>query len=287
MTSPSPRLDLDHVGFIVRDLEASSDLLSALGFTPTTRADHTRTDASGAAVSAGSSQRSIVLDNGYIEIMQITDPRAGHQLAPAPAVRHGLHILAFGTDDAESCRRTRAHAGLEVGPVLRWARPVREIGLQGTARFAYFGADWRPTDPSYLCWVEHLTPELVRSPELLRHENGARRLTGLAYRGPGAEARLWIDRLRAAGARPSTEDPGSGVLTTGNAWLRVEIDETATSVLPVALELEFRDVARLRDRCARLGVAFETGATGETLVDLRSQLGVEWICREAGDTAVG
>ena len=91
---------LDHVGYIVRDLDASAELVRQLGFVLTARADHTRTDAQGRSVPAGSSQHSIMLHSGYVELMQITDPHAGHQLASAPLQRHGLHILAFGTGDA-------------------------------------------------------------------------------------------------------------------------------------------------------------------------------------------
>ena len=68
---------LDHVGFIVVDLEAASRMLGQLGFRLTARADHTRTDASGRSVPAGSSQRSAMFRRGYVELMQITDPDAG------------------------------------------------------------------------------------------------------------------------------------------------------------------------------------------------------------------
>lgn len=279
--SAGPSVCLDHVGFIVRDLDATCDFLARLGFTLTLRADHTRTDEAGDLVSAGSSQRSIMLSNGYLELMQITDPQAGHQLAAAPSVRHGLHIVAFGTDDAAECRDTCVGTGLKAGPVMHWSRPVNEAGLQGTARFSYFGAEWSALDPSYLCWVEHLTPGLMRSPQLLRHENGAAALTGIHYRGPRLQAEAWIARLRAAGANLASERGESALLSLPNALVRVDFDENLPAVFPRALVLEFSDLAWLRARCRERGVHFGERARGTLDLDLAQELGLHWICRPA------
>ena len=92
----SDTVDLDHIGFIVPELAAARVLFEGLGFTLTGRADHTRRDAEGRVVPAGSAQHSVMFDTGYIELMQITDPLAGHQLTPAMRERFGLHVLALG-----------------------------------------------------------------------------------------------------------------------------------------------------------------------------------------------
>ena len=179
-------VDLDHIGFIVPDLAAGRGLFEGLGFTLTARADHTRRDAEGRVVPAGSAQHSVMFDIGYIELMQITDPLAGHQLTPAMRERFGLHVLALGTADAAACHAARQQAGLPVGAVMDWSRPVSTPERSGLARFLYFDTRWSPGDPSYVCWVQHATPELVRSPSLLRHANGATALRGLRYAGPSA-----------------------------------------------------------------------------------------------------
>lgn len=272
-------LHLDHVGFIVRDLDATSDFMARLGFAQTSRANHTRTDESGELVSAGSAQRSIMLRSGYIELMQITDPAAGHQLAAAPALRFGLHVLAFGTPDAAACHRVCEERGVPVGPVLRWARPVNEAGLLGLARFAYFGAAWEPRDPSYLCWVEHRTPELLRSPELLRHDNGALRLAGIHYLGPRNAGEAWIARLSAVGAAVTAARADGADLVLPDARLRVTFDDRRTAVLPTALVLEFADCTWIRARCLELGLALRDLERGAFELDLVQQLGLHWICR--------
>lgn len=278
-------IHLDHVGFIVRDLDATCDFMARLGFAQTARADHTRTNESGELVSAGSAQRSIMLRSGYIEMMQITDPAAGHQLAAAPALRFGLHVLAFGTPDAEACHRVCEGRGVPAGPVLRWARPVNETGLLGLARFAYFGAAWEPWDPSYLCWVEHRTPELLRSPQLLRHDNGALGLAGIHYRGPHAAGEAWIARLSAAGVAVIAARADGVDLGLPNASIRVEFDERRTAVLPTALVLEFADCTWLRARCLELGLALRDMERGAFELDLVQQLGLHWICRPAAAPA--
>lgn len=273
----------DHVGFIVPDLAAASQLMAQIGFTQTLRADHTRTDEQGQLVSAGSSQHSIMLERGYIELMQITDPTKGHQLAPATSVRFGLHILALGTANATDCHALCQSRGVSVGPLLRWSRPVNETGASGVAQFAYFGSAWTPQDPSYVCWVQHITPELMRLPPLLRHGNGALALVGVQYRGPWQLAQRWCDQLLAAGATLRTAPPGRQefALQLPNALITIALDETLPSVVPHALVLEFSDCTVLTANCARLGIPVQKWVDGTLAVDLTPTLGMFLICRGA------
>ena len=274
-------ITLDHVGFIVRDLDATCDLMAQLGFTQTARANHTRTNEQGQLVSAGSSQRSIMLRNGYVELMQITDPTAGHQLASAPSARFGLHILAFGTNDAAQCHSLCVRNGIEAGPVLNWARPVNEVGVQGLAQFAYFGAAWTSSDPAYLCWVQHRTPQLMRSEQLVNHDNGALALVEVHFLGARQQAGPWVARLLAAGARAIQVRPDGVVLSLPNALLRVDFDAQGGRMRPSGLVFEFSDPAWLRARCVQLGIALRELADGAFDVDLVAQLGLRWICRLA------
>ena len=274
-------ITLDHVGFIVRDLDATCYFLAQLGFTQTARANHTRTNEQGQLVSAGSSQRSIMLRNGYVELMQITDPAAGHQLASAPSERFGLHILAFGTSDATRCHGFRVRNGIRVGPVLNWARAVNEAGVNGLAQFAYFGEAWVASDPAYLCWVEHRTPQLMRSEQLVNHDNGALALVEVHFLGARQQAGPWVARLLAAGARPRQVRADGVVLSLPNAVLRVDFDAQAGPMRPSGLVFEFSDPAWLRARCVQLGLALRELADGAFDVDLEAQLGLHWICRPA------
>ena len=272
-----PVTGLDHAGFIVRDLDRSGALLEQLGFRLTARADHTRTNADGQTVSAGSSQRSVMFRRGYVEIMQITDPAAGHQLTPATRVRHGLHVIALGTDAAALCHAACAARGVQVGPLLDWSRPVRDGATHGTARFCYFDSRWDAHDPSYICWVQHMTPELIRPPGSMDHANGAQALAGVQYRGSKALASAWTRQLTRAGASSSRPRAGGFTVKFGDARFDVEADAGRRTVLPSALVIDGADVSWMRRRCAEVGVATQDGPHGELALDLRAELGLHWV----------
>ena len=264
-------IDLDHVGFIVEDLIAARDLFTDLGFALTQRADHTRTDAQGRTVSAGSSQHSIMLNTGYIELMQITDRQAGHQLTPAIDHRYGLHVLALGTSDALACHAQCARNGLQPRQVMDWSRPVSTPERSGMARFLYFDAPWQVTDPSYVCWVQHVTPELVRSPSLLRHPNGAQALAGLSYGGPATALSAWSKRLQEAGARVGQNEYD---LRLGDSWISLQPRETDAEVLPTALTLSFSSLDELARRADRLQLARLHDSPEKISLDLRQACGL-------------
>lgn len=267
-------VDLDHVGFIVPDLGASRALFEALGFTLTARADHTRRDAQGRVVPAGSSQHSVMFATGYVELMQITDPDAGHQLTPAMRERFGLHVLALGTADAAACHAEREAAGLRVGPVMDWSRAVSTPERSGVARFLYFDTPWEPGAASYLCWVHHATPELVRPPSLLRHANGAASLRGVHYAGPAAALGAWARRLQQAGAGTPTPGPGAAQrLTLGACWIELCLDEAEPSVRPSGLTLGLAEPQALVEAGLRAGLPVRVAADGVS-VDLGKPYGL-------------
>ena len=270
----SDAVDLDHVGFIVPELGAARALFEGLGFMLTARADHTRRDAEGRVVPAGSAQHSVMLDTGYIELMQITDPLAGHQLTPAMRERFGLHVLALGTGDAGACHAARQQAGLPVGAVMDWSRPVSTPERSGLARFLYFDTRWSPGDPSYVCWVQHATPELVRSPSLLRHANGATALRDLRYAGPRAALRAWGRRLVQAGAVAAAGFDGSGRLSLGESWIELVPDEAMARVLPVGLTIAFPSLAPLQAAAQRLGLAAAAEGPDTLSIDLGPGFGL-------------
>lgn len=260
-------IDLDHIGFIVQDLAESRDLFTDLGFTLTQRADHTRTNAQGQKVSAGSSQHSIMLGTGYIELMQITDRQAGHQLTPAIDERYGLHVLALGTGNAQACHQQCA--ALMPGPIMDWSRQVSTPERSGLARFRYFDAPWKASDPSYICWVEQVTPELVRSPSLLKHPNSALALAGLSYSGAEPALKAWAERLQQAGAGPAQ----AGRLSLGPSWIGLEPAVTA-AVLPSRLTLAFSSLKDLSRRADRLQLRRLHDGPEHLSLDLRQSCGL-------------
>lgn len=267
-------IDLDHVGFIVEDLVAARDLFVDLGFTLTDRADHTRTNELGRKVSAGSSQHSIMLDVGYIELMQITDAQAGHQLTPAIGQRYGLHVLALGSTDAPAWHAQCQQNGMAPRAVMDWSRPVSTPERSGMARFLYFDTPWQASDPSYVCWVQHVTPDLVRSPSLLCHPNGARALRALHYEGAADRLTSWAATLLKAGARQGSAQGTASSLTLGPSTVLLEPITERSAVLPSALTLEFSDLSEIDRRADRLQLPRLHAGPERLSLDLRTACGL-------------
>jgi catechol 2,3-dioxygenase-like lactoylglutathione lyase family enzyme len=285
-TVASSAVVLDHIGLIVPDLAAARSLFETLGFTTTPRADHTRTDAQGRIVSAGSSQHSLMFEQGYVELMQITDRHAGHPLSAAPEERFGLHVLAFGVADAAEWHARCRGEGMTIGQVMDWSRPVETPERQGLARFRFFDAPWRPQDPSYLCWVQHLTPELVRTPSLLRHPNGARALAGLGYAGSPQALSGWAQRLRQATGTAAVpgglaDDDGA----SGSPQRRIEcppcpidlqVDAWRARVVPVAMTIAMTSPEVLLAGARSAQLSLEQRGVDAWRIDLQSAAGL-WL----------
>ena len=272
-------LFFDHAGFIVRDLSSCHALLAELGFSLTTRADHTMTNAQGQTVSAGSSQHTIVFEQGYLELMEITNPAAGHQLAAAPTVRYGLHILALGAVDAKATHQNYLEQGQDVGVLRSWSREVREADRQGLARFAFFDAKWTAHDPSYICWVQHLTPSLIRSSRDMFHANSALSVLSIRYAGPVVGNQQWVDRLQGYGIRPLSTNQSTSVLDLGATTIEVGYQQDRAHVAPVGIEIGFRSLHSLRQRCISAGIEYQELPKDSVKVDLRAELGLYLIGR--------
>jgi catechol 2,3-dioxygenase-like lactoylglutathione lyase family enzyme len=168
-------LGLDHTGLAVRDLDAARDTFKALGFTLTPREVLTRPGPDGRPVSTGADNHVFMLERGYQELITITDPGAGHMLLPRLARYWGLHIVILESDDAEADRAAMAGRGIPVSACATWGR---EVPGRGEARFRFFVVAGNEAPECMLGIVQHLTPEKLRTPELLAHRNGAKALVG-------------------------------------------------------------------------------------------------------------
>ena len=268
---------LDHVGLVVPDLADAARDFEALGFTLTDEADHTRTD----GAPAGSVQRSIMMETGYIELQQLTGPAGSHLLSAAQDKFHGLHILAFGVADAGAAREAVATAGLAVGDVLEWSRTVERPEGAREARFSFFVADYRVSDEALLCWVRHRTPELIREPGALAHANGAVALGGLTFAAADSGLAETIrTRMLTAGAVPDDD-----ALRLGSARLLIETatgpDDAGSWPAPAHvrdMHLAFTDPSAILERADVAGWPVALGRDGGT-IDMRTRYNVRLIAR--------
>jgi hypothetical protein len=196
----SPITGIDHLLLGLRDLEVARGRYARLGFTLTPRGSH---------IGWGTANYCIMFERDYIELLGIVDASLfTNNLDKFLARREGLMSLAFGTADAEAAGAAlRARDFAVEGP-----RPLerRLELLEGTVlpRFAllYLPPDALPGLATFLC--QHLTPELLRRPEWLRHANGAVAIAALtavveqpAALAPAYERLFGKDAVTAEGGR--------------------------------------------------------------------------------------
>jgi len=95
--TPAPgELNLDHVAHFVPDLGVAARLAESVGFVVTPESAHR---AQGAP--AGTSNRCIMLEEGYIEILAPTlDTPNARRVRSHMARYDGVHLACFGTPDA-------------------------------------------------------------------------------------------------------------------------------------------------------------------------------------------
>lgn len=175
---PDPQMRLDHLGLVSRQLEPLLSGAVGLGFQPT-RPEELMAAGPTGPVPLEQSSAHLVFGNTYVELTAVRSHSPAHHLAPWLARREGLLILAFGTEDLAEARRRSLEAGYSPGPVAGASRRVTYGLRAGEARFEWFMLDSESTPEALVCFVRHLTPEVVFQSEVQQHPNGARDIEGV------------------------------------------------------------------------------------------------------------
>ena len=264
-----PITGIDHVIVGVRDLERARIAWERLGFTLTPRGRH---------LAQGTGNYCIMFPEDYIELLGVVDAAQGFgSLGDLLAAGEGPGGLAFATPSAEAAQQSLAARGLHPGAPRDLARQL-ELP-QGTVlpRFKLVSLEAAETPGlnAFLC--QHLTPELVRRPEWLAHENGVVGLDGvLVMVEDTAPLRQAYERLAGAAANMTDE-----VLTVhlGRHRLHFATSDDVSALYPeaaiepgrklpamVALMLRVRDADATADHLTRWHVAHDELADGRILV---------------------
>ncbi len=164
-------LFLDHVGYFLADLEGAAARFQRLGFTVSPVNIHYDDTGSG-LVRAGTANRLVVFEAGYIEALgQVADTPLGVELAAGVARYEGLHLLALAHERVED----QDVGGTEMRPTVFLRRPLEDARIvRATVRRAT--AEAMPEGRVQL--LTHETPELIWLPGMDHHANAARALTG-------------------------------------------------------------------------------------------------------------
>jgi hypothetical protein len=223
---------LDHVGLCTDQPEALWATYERLGFTLTPVARQSGPRAPGAPVERlGTGNRCAMLRQGYVELLGILDPALfDNGLGRFIARYRGLHILAFGVEDAEAeLPRLRA-AGLDIPAVAPLQRPVDDSAPDGPlARFSRLPVPDAPEGRLQL--IKHHTPELLWQEPWMRHPNRAVALESAILASPApAETAARLARLTGTVLEP---DPAGGfALPLPQGRVRILPPEALEAVLP-------------------------------------------------------
>ena len=117
---PPGELCLDHLGHFVPDLDAAAAVWEKLGFKVTPTSVH---QVSGKP--AGTSNRCVMLEEGYLELLAPTmDTASAQRVRDRMRLFIGVHLACFGTPDAAAEQRRLADHGFEPEPVVHLQRRI-------------------------------------------------------------------------------------------------------------------------------------------------------------------
>lgn len=161
----------DHVMICVRDLEAARLAWNRLGFVTAPLGNHT---------TKATANHCIMFADTYLELIGINEsdkPDLSGVTQRLERAGEGLHRLALATPDADAAKALLEAGGLHpVGPV-DLARPQDDP--PGMVRFRNLDIPAGETAGIQMFLCGHKTPELMRTPALMAHPNGAAAFAGL------------------------------------------------------------------------------------------------------------
>lgn len=154
---PPGSLYIDHVSHFVPDLDAAARVFEALGLRVTPRSEQRTPEGP-----VGAANRCVMLEQGYIELLAPTHDTPAAQrmralMARPAGAEAGVHLVCFGTPDADGEHRRLAAHGFEPQPLVSLDREVDG----GTARFKVVRPAAGTMPEGRIQFVEQLTPGLL------------------------------------------------------------------------------------------------------------------------------
>ena len=219
--TPAPgELTLDHVAYFVPHIDAASEALEQLGFllTPFSVQSH-RLEPGGPVVPAGTGNRCVMLERGYIEVLTpIGETSVATQLRAAIKRYSGLHSLIFGTNAPDADHERLARAGFAPLPPIALQREIATERDIGTARFTVVRTPPGTMPEGRIQFCQQHTPELLWQERWVAHPNRAIALTGaiVCVDDPGEVAQRYT---RFTGLLAQGTGPGTWRITTARGSL--------------------------------------------------------------------
>ncbi len=221
----SLQLDLDHVGLGVADLEAARASFAKLGFRLTARSMHAGAlQPGGPVVPWGSGNHCAMFERGYFELLGLVDASMHSTVKRMIARYEGLHIVAMKCVSASAAYDALVAAGVATAAPAALERDAA-FGVNDEsvrrARFRNINLDEARHPEARFIVIEHVTPDVLWQPHLLKHENGAKELSSVYFVSPDVEAT--VERFaRFLGPATYSEDVACFALARGRFWVMSE-----------------------------------------------------------------
>ncbi len=274
---PSPgSLLVDHVSHFVPDLGAAASALEALGFTVTPVSAQQTQDGP-----AGTSNVCVMLEHGYLEFLAPTaDTPNARRLRESMQRYPGVHLVCFGTPDAEGEHARLKTHGFEPQPLVQLNR---QVSTGETARFSVVRPSTNAMPEGRIQFVQHHTPDAIWRPEYMGHTNNVVKLACVfaVADDPVTAGARWA-RFAALLPRPAGRfvhlATARGHVLAGRreSWSGLLGDAPAAPAL-AGYALECRDPAILVSRCKLLGLALRKLRENLYAVSLPGALGGAWL----------
>lgn len=289
---------VDHLGHFVPDMEAAHGELTRLGFVQTPYVLHAFTDADGNRRPMGTANRCVMLREGYLEVLTVTDESTptGARTRRQLDRYTGVHIVAMTDPDAVARRERQAAAGFHPEQPTPLKRPVpvltpdgRETG-SGEAAFTVIKNPESDMPEGRVQVLSHHTEDLVWQEAWMRHENGIVALRDVVIVPADlGEARERYARFTEVEAVPLADDLIRYPLARGGILLATP--ERAAALFPGATippkpgvagyALLSDDLSATRGFLAGRGFSpRDTGAAGVFTMALPPALGAAWLVVE-------
>jgi hypothetical protein len=214
-------LSLDHVGFMLRDLDAGAERWQKLGFKLSRRSSQMgKVPGESEMAPWATSNHCAMFERGYLELIGVTNPENFNPWTAFLDRFEGPHITALRCEEAD-----RTYAALS-GRIDHFDPPLQRLRNapygDGERPFKFrniFSQDAHFPEGRYII-IEHQTPEVIWQEELMVQPNGAKSLSELIFCADAQSGLL--DRLaRISGESPSKAEGRELLDLSGGGQLSV------------------------------------------------------------------
>ena len=215
---------LDHVLIGVADLDGGKAAYERLGFTVTPRGRH---------IGWGTGNYCVMFEDDYLELLGIIDSVQFTNNLDVRLRDHGEGMFSFApaVGDVEAARASLAQSGFHPGPVESLKRYLDLPEGTVTPAFELLRLPQEEVAGLPFFFCRHLTPDLVRQPDWLRHENGALGIRAVHILTPSPE-RFRPPFARLLGDGAVREDEGMVTARIGACRFEFGRDDAVFDVFP-------------------------------------------------------